>query len=516
MAFEFMIFGAGPETAPGVRRWLDQPLSRATKTLTLVGAITLMALLAWAVGGPELGDASLSVYTTWLLAHANLACAYPAGIASPHAYVSSVLTSPLYPIFAALLVDLLHIGQSVPFPSATALGHACQNTLPALDAWASRTNALTRTEWLGISTWVALFTSLFTFLNVRGEFTRRNALALFVAGLGAPVYLALMIYFHPQDLLAIAFIVFALASVRCNRWFTAGLTIGFGLLTQQFVVLAAIPLLVACPRNRLSRFILGAFMGFVPIALSLLILTNGSALLPIILGSDRVIPGSGSGVISHGGTWLWELHLHGTSAFVLSRVMPLAMSLLISVWGSRKWDVRNRPESMVALVGLSLSMRLVFEQNLFSYYFAAVFVALILVGVSLVSRVDFIALWVALDFIGFETMQHIGSLWSLPITPSEERIPAWLLTIILLALILVNLRDRRIILYQPVLLVGVVAMSHTLLWGRDALIAFVPYWILQLLLVPSAIAIFVNALGSSRTPPQPDNSAPILAREVQG
>ena len=511
MAFKIDIFGTRPTPVDRVRHWLARPLSGAAPVVVLVAALASVAMLAWAVDGPALGDASLSIFTTWLIAHANLACAYPAKLTSPHTYVTSVLTSPLYPMIAAAFVYILRIGHGVPFPNAAEIGHACANTYTALDTWANNAYALQPTLWIGMVSWVALVVALFVYLKVNGDFTRRRAVVLIVGALGAPVYLALMIYFHPQDLLALSFIVFSLVGAARERWLMAGIAIGLGLLSQQFVVLAAIPLLFACPRRYLARFLLGAVVGAVPIGLILLAATSGSAILPIILGSDRVIPGAGASVVSQGGSWLWELHLHGAAAFFAARVLPVAASLFVSLWARRRWDVVSRPETLVALVGLSLSMRLVFEQNIFSYYFVGVFVMLVLVAATLKSRVDLIALWIAVHFVGFETMQHVTRLWSFRVTPSYDRIPAWGLVVILLGLTILNLRERRVILYQPVGLVIVVMTSHSLLWGLNPAAASVPYWFLQLLLVPWAIALFVDALRNHTVGPRSNDDVLVSA-----
>jgi hypothetical protein len=497
-AFSIEVVGTEPRRSHGAHTWLTHTLSGASRVSLIIGLVGSIILVTWAVGGPNQGDANLSMYTTWLLAHGDLACAYPAGLSSVNDYVSSVLTSPLYPLIAAALVVILRIGAAVPFPATSTMGHGCSHAATVLANWAGRSGAREPTLWIGVATWIALVLVLCWYLSSDGPITRFRAIGLAVSTLGAPAYQALIIYFHPQDLLAVALIVAALGSARRERWLLAGVLIGLGLLAQQFVILAAIPVLITCPRPRLPRFCAGAVLGLVPIGVSLLALTSGSALFPIILGSDRVDPGVGLPVTSSGGSVLWELHLHGLIAFLTIRGLPIVSSTVASIWARRRWDLTSRPDSLVALVGLSLSFRLVFEQNIFSYYFTAVFVLLVLVAATMKSRVSLVVLWIAVDLAGFNPIRRTNQFWFLRLTPSYDRITAWSVVAALVGLIILHLRERRIILYQPLALIVVVAMAHASLWGRNPALATVPHWFLQVLLVPFAIALFLDAARRTR------------------
>ena len=474
--------------------WLARPLSRTTSACLLLVVLVAVPLITWAVNGPTLGDANLSMYTTWLLAHGNVSCAYPTTLSSPHVYVDSVLTSPLYPIIAAIISAILHVGHSVLFPSAVTMAPHCAEPSSELVEWARRSGALEPTLWIGVITWIALVVAISTFLNGDRDFTRGRAVGLVAAGFGAPLYQALVIYFHPQDLLALALIVGALAAALHERWLLAGALLGLGLLAQPFVILALIPFLVACPRRHLSRLSLGSFLGSVPIAAGLLLMTSGAAWFPLILGSDRVVPDNDSDVTSTGGSVLWELHPRGVLAFLVARGLPVALSLAVSLFARHKWKGRFHPQGLVALVGVSLSLRLVFELNLFSYYFAAVFVLLVLTGATMASRVDLIALWTAFDLVGFNPIRRTTEFWFIRLTPSYDRIPAWTVVAILGGVIIMHLRERRVVMYQPVALVVIILMTHRTLWGHDPSLATVPHWFLQVLLVPFAIALFVDAL----------------------
>ncbi len=95
--------------------------------------------------------------------------------------------------------------------------------------------------------------------------------------------------------------------------------------------------------------------------------------------------GSGDNA-STGGTVVWEIdHNHALVVVGVSRVLPIVVALAISLWVSRRLgpDVAtNRPTALVALVAVTLALRLVFEQNIFSYYFMALAVMLVLLDVT--------------------------------------------------------------------------------------------------------------------------------------
>ena len=56
--------------------------------------------------------------------------------------------------------------------------------------------------------------------------------------------------FHPQDLFAMGFALAAMACVRRSAWAVAGVFIALAVLSQQFAVLVAVPLLVLAPGLR--------------------------------------------------------------------------------------------------------------------------------------------------------------------------------------------------------------------------------------------------------------------------
>ena len=125
------------------------------------------------------------------------------------------------------------------------------------------------------------------------------------------------------------------------------------------------------------------------VILPILGLTAGKAARFIFLGT-----GDASG---QGGTVVWELHLHGALLVLVSRVLPLLVSLILSVLVLRRvGPAALQPKVLLPLVALSLSLRLVFEQNVFGYYYMALSVALILVEVVRGRIRESVVAWFAL------------------------------------------------------------------------------------------------------------------------
>jgi hypothetical protein len=103
-------------------------------------------------------------------------------------------------------------------------------------------------------------------------------------------------------------------------------------------------------------------------------LTSGRAFRAIFLGTG-FSP-------TFGGTLLQEAGLHGNVLTDIARVVPLLASLLLS------WLVVRRlgaavlePTALISLIATSLFLRLVFELNLWGYYFLSASVLLVLLDV---------------------------------------------------------------------------------------------------------------------------------------
>jgi hypothetical protein len=136
-------------------------------------------------------------------------------------------------------------------------------------------------------------------------------------------------------------------------------------------------------------FVAAAVVSAAVIVTPILALTSGTAARFIFLGT-----GDSSG---QGGTVVWELHLHGALLVLVSRVLPLLVSLLLSVFVVRRVGrAALQPNILVPLVALSLSLRLVFEQNVFGYYYMALAVALVVADVLRGRIRESLVAWLAL------------------------------------------------------------------------------------------------------------------------
>jgi hypothetical protein len=112
----------------------------------------------------------------------------------------------------------------------------------------------------------------------------------------------------------------------------------------------------------------------------LIVATSGRALKAVVIGSGST-PG-------FGGSVLWELHLPWVLLSILSRGLPIIISLAIAVWAVRRiGSAVLNPVPLISLVALSFALRLLFEVDIFGYYFMALAVSLVVAWLALVTLV---------------------------------------------------------------------------------------------------------------------------------
>ena len=166
----------------------------------------------------------------------------------------------------------------------------------------------------------------------------------------------------------------ALACARRDRWLAAGVLVGLAYLTQQYAVLVAVPLFVLAPSVKRLRYTSAAVATVALVAVPL-------ATMVSVRLQDVLIGTGNSDVV--GGTLVWELGLHGTPRLMIARLLPIVLSLSLSYWVVKRLGPSAMdPVPLTALIALSLGLRLVFEYNLFPYYFMALTVALVLLEVA--------------------------------------------------------------------------------------------------------------------------------------
>jgi hypothetical protein len=373
----------------GLRAWLDRPLRASSCFVGWCAATVVFGLIVTLLGGPSHGDYQFSAYSTWAIEHGQFGCAFPAGWTS---------VAPVYPLLSGGVAAIARIGNTVPYPNQAALGPHCGHFYPVVYHWWGRAHALDHTVAIGYVGWVVLLAGAVALLRAcgRGRCGWEPATLVALACL-PPVWMCVQTVMHPEDLVAMGFALGAMACARRDRWVWAGAFVALAILTQQFALLVATPLLVLAPGVRRIRFLVSTACTGLIVCVPLMVATSGQALHAVSQGAASV-PGIG-------GTVLWEFHLHGRPLFVVSRVVPIALSLLISWWAVRRLGATaHDATALLSLVALSLSLRLVFEEAFFGYYFMALAVVLVLLDVvrghvrdSLVAWV--IALTLAYDFV---------------------------------------------------------------------------------------------------------------------
>ena len=297
--------------------------------------------------------------------------------------LSTTTTDPFYPLFSGGVAALASIGHAVPFPPQSALGPRCDRAISAINRWSMEAGAWQETFEIGYLSILPLLAGVVAVLRTIGRGRRRWEPATVVTvALLPPVWLCVEGTFHPEDLFAMGFALLAVACARRTAWAWAGFWIGLALVAQPFAILVATPLVVLAPARTRLRFVGSALTCLAVI------------LLPLaVVGSEQVKGGflhqlqtgiqNGSTAVTVNGTVVWELHLSGTGLLVVSRVIPVALSFLLACWVRRHLGERSlEPVVLLSLIAVCLGLRLVFEETLFSYYFMALVVALVLVDVA--------------------------------------------------------------------------------------------------------------------------------------
>ena len=198
-----------------------------------------------------------------------------------------------------------------------------------------------------------------------------------------------------------------MACVRRSAWAAAGVFIALAVLSQQFAVLVAVPLLVLAPGLRKLTYAAGALGAAVLVTVPLAVANARGTAHAVIFGT-----GTTGGI---GGTVLWEMNLHGASLVLLSRIAPIAFSLLIAWWTVRRvgTSAAVEPVALVSLIAVCVSLRLVFEQQLFGYYFMALSVSLIVLDVVRGQLRSTMAAWLATTsvvyLLGSTQLDALGS-----------------------------------------------------------------------------------------------------------
>ena len=462
--------------------------------ISWISSTILFLGVSAALGGPTEGDVAESVYGTWSVAHGNLACIYPPSgghhlneLANPFAF-----TAPLYPLISGALAALLRIGHSVAFPSSAKLGPNCTKAFNAIFNWSAKSSAILPTIRLSYLVWPIMMIGVIALLRASGRGrTGWEPVGLFLVACAPPMQMCLSYYFHPQDLVAMGLLLVTAAFALKDRWFLAGLMLGLAFCSQQFALLVGVLLLVLVPSKSRKKYVAGALVAVAVIDVPIIIATAGRGIKTVLLGSSRV----GSSIRSTGGTVLWETDLHGIPLFLVSRVLPIvfvaafAWFVLVRVKSSV-----FRPEIFMSLFATALVTRLIFEENLFGYYFMATAVSLIILDVICGQVRGTLLAWLAVDTIAFNPV-HLGiaanlTSWSIRLS---DAIPIAVIAAFALAVGLDAL-NHRWRAYKLIALIAVALTSETSMFGISRPLFVPPFWLWQVILVPSAMALALGPL----------------------
>ncbi len=146
----------------------------------------------------------------------------------------------------------------------------------------------------------------------------------------------------------------------------------------------------------------------------------------------------------HEGTWMAQLHVGTGLGLVISRIGPLVGAALVAWWvRTRRPDVAHDPIVLLGLLATAWSLRLVFEENLWGYYCMATGATLVLRDIMVRRTSRGTIYWLVMVFVAFGRVSGYPRPWGV--------------------------------------------------W---------PYWVWQLLLVPSAFLVaFFSLRASMKSPP---------------
>lgn len=439
------------------------------------------------------GDAAVSVFSTWAIAHGHLACAYQLGSGKglPSLVQPYTLIPPLYPLFTGVLAALFRIGHSVPYPTPAQLGPHCSTAVHAMYQWALASHVILPTIRLAYFSWLVLLAGVVALLRASGRGRCRwEPVTLVLIACAPPTFTCLTEYFHPQDIVAMGLILIGLARVRQSKWVWAGVFLGLAFTTQQFALLVLAPILIVAPRSQRLKFLAGAAGAAAVVVSPFIILTSGKAFRATVIGSGFTK--------SFGGTVLWETHPQGALLFLLSRILPAVLAIGLAVWAVQRLGPRIlEPVPLISLIATAFSFRLVLEENLFGYYFMAVAVMLIVLDVVNHRFRRYLVAWFLLDMLAFNPVPwgfaSNGQAWGLT---ARLLLPIFIAIIALLFLVVDAARRRfRADMLAWLFIVGLILTKIE--WTAVPLRHTVPTWFWQIALVPTALALAVGPLVSA-------------------
>ena len=338
---------------------LDAPIRTWQSWLGVWAAFAWYWVVLRLLGGPEQGDANVSQYSSWLIAHGQIACAYP-----PNRLLG-ISAAPGFTLVEAAYDWITRLGAGSPFPSMSSYGPSCGGALLALQHW-SKANPVTLPHSLSCG-YLAWFTVL---LGVRSLLrtiwttpTRREILALFTIALVPTMWNSIITFFHPQDIMAMGLTLGAVAAYRRGQYLWTGALLGFAFLSQSMSFLVALFLfLVLTSFESRLRFVEGFVATFAAVVVPLSILAGPNAVRNSLLGT-----GVGNSYLRIK-SLLYYLQFSSSAATFTARALPLVAVVATSLWVRRRPWLLQDSLTLLSLIALCFAWRLVFEENMWGYY----------------------------------------------------------------------------------------------------------------------------------------------------
>ncbi len=389
------------------------------------------------------------------------------------------------------------------------MGSNCSNAYVAIYHWSTQSNALNPTLKIAYLGWIVLMSSVIVLLRVvgRGRSGWEPATLLLLAIL-PPVFMSVATYFHPQDLIAMGLALFATAALLRDRWGLAGALLGLSFASQQFALLVFVPLLFIVPTKRRFAFLASVIAAIAVVDGPFIVASSGRAFKTVMFGSSRLTLFGSSHFHAAGGTWLFATNLHGTALFVIARALPIICASATAVWAARRLgEAVTEAPLLLSLVATTLGMRLVFEENLFGYYFMALAVAL-LCGEAIRGRFrGELFVWLALVVVAFDPIP-----WWLYLKWEVRGLNLYFLLPLLFEIAVVGAfvkgAQRHQFRWYLVASAVIVALtSFPPLWGRPWTNHFAPDWLWQLILVPTGLLLAYEPLRKAISGAAPSNES---------
>jgi hypothetical protein len=331
-------------------------------------------------------------------------------------------------------------------------------------------------------------------------------MAVILIACAPPIFMCYEDVFHPEVLIAMGLILAGLACALRRSWIWAGVLLGLAVTSQQFALLALAPLLVLAPGVQRLKYVAAAGASMALIIVPMVAITSGRALRAALYGSSQVTLGANTGA-STGGTVLWELHLHGAILFLLVRIMPVVVAMALAWWAARRFGpIVLDPVPLLTIIAASLLLRLVFEENIFGYYFMAVAVMVLMLDVIRGRVRGQSVAWLGLITLAFNPVP-----WGHQTLHQAIPIVVGLLGLIFVVADAIRGRVRW---YLVVWLAVVVLTCEPLVWGLSIGHQVFPNSLWQVVLVPTAFWLILGPLlstqqGRARITPQ--NTKPVLS-----